>query len=431
MVELPLDDAASAYEKLAEELNGIRFSPTSDDMEGLVADQLRADGEGFNTFTSRTADVLADLAKVVRAQHEADERLRDNPATPAAVEEAAKLAAAYELKSKYVTAMSPLDMARAVQAQKDYEEIKRQREAAINAHTNAAAAHAPKLNMDAPPISVYTSTVCSPYTPGSGDRHAGNEVVGGSQTGGSGGSGAGSAGLPSAASPGAGGGSLGGGSVDASDIGTETSSDGLMGGGTGAAGQPMMGQPMQAQGQPQQPTMPSMAGTGAAGAGGMLGTPGGAGARNRKRDKTEPRTDLSGAGFVAGGLGGAAAGAAAAGVDRGVSVSGVNTKADTSGLGTNLSGAGGKPGGGGAPTPNMMRGGGMMGGPMMGGMGSGAGGGTKAKPDIKPLIKDRDLHGLDSIKDAIPGGNIGRDTAKPEDLTGVDQFLDPSKVKKD
>lgn len=435
MVELPLDDAATRYRKIAEKIEDIRWTMDVSDLKGATSDQLNATIEGFNTFISTAADKLMDQASTVTDQHGADEGLRDNSLPVKEIEALEEKAEKLErLTAQTVTKFSAnTGIAQAaVMARAEAEYERQRRESALGRHTLSASTNAPKLLVTPP--SLTGAGVGGLFGSGGTDSHDGGSRVlpqtGGGSGGGGGGTGAGSAGLPSAASAGAGGGSLGGSSVDATDIGTETSSDGLMGGGTGAAGQPMMGQPMQAQGQPQQPTMPSMAGTGAAGAGGMLGTANGAGARSRKRDrKDEPRTDLSGAGFVAGGLGGAAAGAAAAGVDRGVSVSGVNTKADTSGLGTNLSGAGGKPGGGGAPTPNMMRGG-MMGGmgPMMGGMGSGAQGTTKDRPDIKPLVKDRDLNGLDSLERGIDGGIIGRDTAEAPDETGIDRYLDPDKL---
>lgn len=433
MVELPLDDAATAYEKVAQALEDIRWTMDIGDLKGKSAETMSATIESFNAFTSEASARLADHVGNVQNQHGADEDLRDNP-KPSEVRELEAQAERIEMLAKSSNGLSTAPMIMAAQARAKADDARQRRDAAFARHTSSSSQNAPKLLVTPPALTgVSIASGEGGYAPSNG---AGNDGTLSGVSGGSGGSGGssmsgGSSSLPSA-SPGGSGGSLGESSLDASDVGTETSSDGMMG--AGGAQTPMMSQPQAAQAQ--QPQMPSMGGTGAAGTpqSGMLGGAGsttGTGARNRRDRRYEPNTDLSGAGVVAGGVAGAAGTAGAAGIDRGASVAGVNTKADTSGLGTNLSGANGKPGGGAAaPTGNMMRGGGMMGG--MGAMGSGAqSGGSKEKPDIKPLIKDRDLNGLDSLKDAIDGGIIGRNTSEAPDETGIDRFLDPDKIKKD
>jgi hypothetical protein len=141
---------------------------------------------------------------------------------------------------------------------------------------------------------------------------------------------------------------------------------------------------------------------------------------NRKKDKKykdpldDLRTDLSGAG--AGAAGGAAA---AVGVDRGQTLSGVHTNARINGAGTtaptNLSGAGVPPG---ATAGNQ---GGMGGRGMMGGMpmGAGAGGmgskGAKKPDDVPAAHQSREQVGYNSITDAVEGGLLSRSTsAAPE-----------------
>lgn len=431
MVELPLDDAASAYEGLAETFNDMRLSVGAgvDGLEGAVADALQDNIEGLHRFTSQTAEVLAELAGTVRDQHRADEKLRDGSLPVREIEELEEKAQTLERITNSTRSGFSLNTSISVAARMAREKVeheKHRRAVALGQHTTAAATHEPRLRIDPPTPWAVSGTGITGR--GAGEQYGGDDQIPGNT--GSGGAGGSSSVAPSGGggslpSAGTGSGSAGSGSLDDSRVSTETSADG-MSGGMGAAGmQPMMGQPMQA---PQQPQMPSMSGTGAAGMPGMLGaTPGAsgaAGARNRKRDrKDEPRTDLTGAGFVAGGIGGAAAGAAAGAVDRGISVQGVTTKADTSGVGTQLSGGqGGKPVGG-NPTGNMMRGG-MMGPMMAGGLGSGASGTTRSRPDITQVIKDKELHGLDSLKDAVNGGIIGRDTAEPEDESGTSSYFD-------
>lgn len=435
MVELPLDDAATAYEKVAQALEDVRWTMDISDLKGKSAETMSATIESFNAFTSEASARLADHVGNVQNQHAADEDLRDNP-KPSEVRELEAQAERIERLAKSSTGLSTAPMIMAAQARAKADDARQRRDAAFARHDSSSAQNAPKLLVMPPALTGVSTAWNDGYAPsnsgGGTDGHDGGSRVL-PQTGGGSGSSmdSGSSSLPSASSGGSGG-SLGGSSVDASDVGTETSSDGMMG--AGGAQTPMMSQPQAAQAQ--QPQMPSMGGTGATGTpqSGMLGGAGsttGTGARNRRDRRNEPNTDLSGAGVVAGGVAGAVGAAGAAGIDRGASVSGVNTKADTSGLGTNLSGASGKPGGGAAaPTGNMMRGGGMMGG--MGAMGSGAQqANSKEKPDIKPLIKDRDLNGLDSLKDAIDGGIIGRSTSEAPDETGIDRFLDPDKIKKD
>lgn len=427
MVELPWDDAKTRFEELAQKFDSFALT-FNEGAKGALADAMEERVKAVNEFTSAVAMAIMDRpAASAAAQHAADEVLRDAP-KPAEVRKAEVEAAFMTLRAK----QSIIPLPQAAAYEQKAQELRSRREEAYEFHTDASSVNAPNFIATPPPLPELAGAA-------DGSRGHGNSGTSG-YPGGNGGQGA-SGGGSGAGAPGSGsvtggsgsGGSLGGGSVGDSEIGTETSSDGL-GAGAGGMQQPMMGQqPMQ--GQPQ---------AGAAGANpaafgqqpGMLGGPGytspsAADAMRRNRDKDKRNHDL--ATGLTGAAGGAAAvmgGAAAAGVDRGVSVSGVNTKADTSGLGTNLSGANGpKPGSGTGP-------GGMLGrapmgmvGPMAG-AGAGAGGTTKEKPDIKPGVKDAALHGTDELKDAVPGGLVGRDTAEPEDETGVDRFFDKEEWKR-
>lgn len=103
--------------------------------------------------------------------------------------------------------------------------------------------------------------------------------------------------------------------------------------------------------------------------------------------------------------------------DRGTSVTGVTSKADTSGMNSpSVTTSGAQPGSGdqrGNQTGGRMGGMGGMGGMMGGGMGGaqGAGAGSKEKPEI--FTQDKDLLGKESLDQAIEGGMIGRDTSAP------------------
>lgn len=421
MVELPWDDAKTRFEELAKKFDSFALT-FNEGAKGALADAMEDRVKAVNEFTSAVAMAIMDRpAASAAAQHAADEVLRDAP-KPAEVRKAEVEAAFMTLRAK----QSIIPLPQAAAYEQKAQELRSRREAAYEFHTDASSVNAPNFIATPPPMPELANDQ-------RGSRGHGNSGTSG-YPGGNGGQGGHGAGGPGAGAPGSGsvtggsgsGGGLGGGSVGDSEIGTETSADGL-GATPGGVQQPMMGQqPMQ--GQPQ---------AGAAGANpaafgqqhGMLGStsPSAADAMRRNRDKDKKRnhdisTGLTGAaGGAAAVMGGAAA---AGGVDRGVSVNGVNTKADTSGLGTNLSGANGKPPGtGGAGGPGgMMRGGGMMGGMPMGSGAQQAN--SKEKPDIKPGIKDAALHGYEPLKDAIPGGVIGSETAEPEDETGVDRFFD-------
>lgn len=428
MVELPLDDAATRYEKLAEKVNDIRFGLDTSELDGAVAEALMASAVGLNEFTSRTAEILMEQANAVRVQHAEDEQLRDAP-KPADVRELEQNAQQLAVIARY--SVNPTAVATAEVAAQAAAEKRLEREIALSKHTSAAAANAPRMQMDPPSlmgvpgigggpehgsswgggINNINPKQSNPVTPdkiGHGGGTPDKIGPGG--------------GTPDKIGP-------GGGSISDTDVGTTTSGDMM---GSGAPQQAMMGTP-QAAGQ-QQPTMPSMSGTGAQGAGtpsGMLSSnPSGLNSRNRKRDDKDRRDggmDLSSGGVVG------AVPVGTGGVDRGISVSGVTTDKDTTGRAgmTNLSAAGSKPGGDGnnAPRGNMMRGG-MMGG--MGGMGSGANTpNVKSKADnpIVSALKDRYLHGFDSLREGVEGGMVGRNTAVAPTLDGTDQFLDDGKTK--
>lgn len=421
MVELPWDDAKTRFEELAKKFDSFALT-FNEGAKGALADAMEDRVKAVNEFTSAVAMAIMDRpAASAAAQHAADEVLRDAP-KPAEVRKAEVEAAFMTLRAK----QSIIPLPQAAAYEQKAQELRSRREEAYEFHTDASSVNAPNFIATPPPMPELAGAA-------DGSRGHGNSGTSG-YPGGNGGQGA-SGGGSGAGAPGSGsitggsgsGGGLGGGSVGDSEIGTETSADGL-GAGAGGMQQPMMGQqPMQ--GQPQA----GSAGANPAAFGqqpGMLGStsPSAADAMRRNRDKDKKRNHDISTGLT-GAAGGAAAvmgGAAAAGVDRGVSVNGVNTKADTSGSAqTNLTSANGKPPGtGGAGGPGgMMRGGGMMGGPMGSGAQGGAGG-SKEKPDIKPGVRDEKLHGYEPLKDAIPGGVIGSETAEPEDETGVDRFFD-------
>ena len=427
MVELPLDDAATRYEKLAEKVNDIRFGLDTSELDGAVAEALMASAVGLNEFTSRTAEILMEQANAVRVQHAEDEALRDAP-KPSEVRELEQKAQQLAVIARY--SVNPTAVAMAETAARAAAEKRLEREIALSKHTSAAATNAPRLLMEPPSLSGIGA-------PGTGNSRTGGDYRDGgginnlnpqwSSPGttdkiGTGGGG-------DKIGPGGGGDKLGpGGGSPISDTGvnTETSSDMM---GSGAPQQAMMGQPQA--GAQQQPTTPAGAqGAGTPAGGNMLSNNSAANAaRNRRRDdKRDGSMDLSSGGVV-----GAVPMGGPGGVDRGVSLSGVTTDKDTTGrVGqTNLSAGGAKPGdGGNAPRGNMMRGG-MMGG--MGGMGSGAQGGTnvKSKADnpIMSALKDRYLHGFDSIREGVEGGMVGRETADTPTLDGTDRFLDDGKTK--
>lgn len=421
MVELPWDDAKTRFEELAKKFDSFALT-FNEGAKGALADAMEDRVKAVNEFTSAVAMAIMDRpAASAAAQHAADEVLRDAP-KPAEVRKAEVEAAFMTLRAK----QSIIPLPQAAAYEQKAQELRSRRDEAYEFHTDASSVNAPNFIASPPPMPELANNSRGVDGGGHGDSGTSGYPGGnGGQGASGGGSGAGAPGSGSVTGGSGSGGGLGGGSVGDSEIGTETSADGL-GAGAGGMQQPMMGQqPMQ--GQPQ---------AGAAGANpaafgqqpGMLGStsPSAADAMRRNRDRKRDRdrdisTGLTGA---AGGAAAVMGGAAASGVDRGVSVNGVNTKADTSGSAqTNLSGANGKPPGtGGAGGPGgMMRGGGMMGGPM----GSGAQqANSKEKPDIKPGIKDAALHGYEPLKDAIPGGVIGSETAEPEDETGVDRFFD-------
>ena len=426
MVELPWDDAKTEFEKLAAEFNDFTLE-LSAETKGVLGDALEEQAQKINEFTSAVGMAIQDRpAAAAGEQHSADEELRKAP-SPREVARA-------EVEAKFMALRAQQSVVMPSQAaafQQKAQEVREQREVALANHTDASSVNAPQFRADPPPLPVLAA-----------NNHSGG--MGGQQGGGYG-AGAGGAGGPagnssspmtggSPVSPmsgvgsGAGGGSLGD-SVSDTEIGTKTSADGMMGG--SGMQQPMMGG--------QQPMMPGQPQPGATGTGqpqgfgtgaptGMLGGATGSGGarRDKKRDRDLP-TDLTGAGAI-GAIGGATAAAAAAGVDRGASVTGVTTKADTSGgTGTNLSGAQGKPPGGDGNKGGMLGRApmGMMGGMGgMGGAGAGGGSGPKEKPDIKQTVRDKDLHGLDSLDHAVGGGRIEGATSEHTDETGTDRFFD-------
>lgn len=435
MVELPLDDAATAYAKVAEKLANARWGMSISGLEGASADALEETIQGYNSFIDKSTEMITDQSGTVQNQHAADEDLRDNSLPLPEIEKLGKAAEGFErlAESSVGTPNGAMFAARAKAARAKYEDEQQRRESALGRHTTSASTNAPKLLKTPPPLITGGDQLAGLFGGGGYARSIEQMGTQGAGAPGSGGGSSSGVGSPGGSSGGGLPSSAGGGSVDASEVGTSTSSDGASGLlNPAAAG--MMGTPTQAQAQ--QPQMPSMGGTGAGG-NGMLGavpggTAGSAGSRNRKKDdKKDANTELTGALAATFGAGaaGAVGGAGAAGIDRGASVSGVNTKADTSGVGTNLTSANGKPPVGGNPTGNMMGrgGGGMVGG--MGGLGSGVSGTTaKERPDIKPLVKDRDLNGLESLERGVNGGIIGRDSAEAPDETGIDRFLDPDKL---
>lgn len=427
MVELPLDDAATRYEKLAEKVNDIRFGLDTSELDGAVAEALMASAVGLNEFTSRTAEILMEQANAVRVQHAEDEQLRDAP-KPSEVRELEQKAQQLAVIARY--SVNPTAVATAEVAAQAAAEKRLEREIALSKHTSASAANAPRLLMEPPSLSgigapgTGNSRTGGDYRDGGGINNLNPQWSSPGTT-----DKIGHGGSPDKIGPGGGTpdkiGPGGGSPISDTGVNTETSSD-MMGSGTPQ--QQMMGQPQA--GAQQQPTTPTGAqGAGTPAGGNMLSSnPSGLNSRNRKRDDKDEKRDAS-LDLSSGGVVGAVP-VGMGGVDRGISVSGVTTDKDTTGrVGqTNLSAGGAKPGdGGNAPRGNMMRGGMTP----MGGMGSGAQGqSVKREPNpIMSALKDRYLHGFDSIKEGVEGGMVGRTTADTPTLDGTDQFLDDGKTK--
>lgn len=421
MVELPWDDAKTRFEELAREFD--EFTLTLDpDAKGALADAMEERVKAVNEFTSAVGMAIMDRPAATAAeQHRADEQLRDAP-KPAEVRRA-------EAEARFMVMRAEQSIIPPVQAAafaQRAQELRARREEALSDHTDASSVNAPNFVAVPPPLPQVANESRGVPTYGTGAPGTGTAAAPSNGSPASTAHGTGSASpLPSSTSPT---GSLSSDPLSASDVGTETSADGLGGVGAGGVQQPMM-QPMQ--GQPQAGAAGTAAPNPYGQQPGMLGGPGytspsaaDAMRRNRNRKGDRDRDIATGLTGAAGFAAGAAGAAGAAAVDRGISVQGVTTKADTSGLGTQLSSANGKPPAGGAGGPVGGRMGGMMGPMMAGGLGSGSTGTSKERPDIKPGVRDSELHGLDPLRDAIPGGVVSRDTAEPEDETGTSNYFD-------
>lgn len=379
-------------------------------MEGNEADTFEDTMTRLHLHVGDVGMSMQELVDILNEQSDADDELQRHP-KPA------------DIKRQYMKFKMTQDM----DDFKMFAEMERDRKQALAEHTSKTEGVIARMNAlvipELPPE--LHGPAYGPTVLGSEDTgYVPNEIkslIDPSTSGGSGGSGGGynpGAGLPPSMT-----------SNPAAQVSTHTSADteGTTRPQTNALGSM---QPMQAQPQPQgaQPGGASPMG------GGFGGTPlkdmGLKPLPKEKKDDRDlgfdPKTNLSGDGA----LGAVTAGGGHGdnlGPKNGTSISGVNSKSDTSGFNKPAVSATGTPPGGGQGGAMMGRGGGMMG---SGAGGQGAEGKVKKRDDTISAIQDRILTGQITEDNAVTGGLISRESSKPPTFEDGN-MLDPSKLPKD
>lgn len=398
-----MERAAEQAEALADDM--LAAKSISPDAEGAVANAINAGYDNDAADLRAIADAAREAARVAWGQVPADAKFAAAP-TPADVAEAYQAAQDAETKGHGAKAVA--------EARAHADALATEREDAKAEHAGVcrrttAAFQAIKI-AEVPMVHVPTPIVA--YDTGGQDRPNGAPGGNGSPSDGNlnGRNGSPSDNSPSTSSSGR---SSSDSPLSDSDAGTALSADGS---GVPMAGQQLAGQPQQQmmpqQGGAGQPQMAPMAQTGAtptAGAG-RLTDPAAlakaAAARNKKRNDGSAQPPSMAPMAFGSGNGTGTSGP----IDRGSSINGTTTRADTSGtVKTALSGATLPTGTG--QQPAMMRGGGMMGG--MGGAGaggaggSGGSGGTKERPSILDANRPDEVERSDSVQ----SGTLSRETA--------------------